>query len=249
MNFEGEDFSIEYDHKHTSVLLSLILSSGSSVETIKAISKLPSMRFKDALPISRSVVEGCINSAYILAEGTEATDNAIAHAIVKGFRKLDRTTGTGEHKISVKSVKQVEIDSTLQRMIDAFSTKKGFQKNWTNLSVPQRIVTIEKSFGAKHAMSLNGAYMMVYSDASEIIHGSYLGSLLSSGMPPYSNSPKDLAEFTLAQEQHLESSLLASFLALMGMLNVFAEHFSFEKFSKKLKNNMDEFILLIEEME
>jgi hypothetical protein len=245
IEFEGEKITIEYDHKHTSVLLSLILSAGSSVETIKLISTLPSLRFKDALPISRSVVEGCINASYLLAAGSEATDNAIAHAITKGYRQLDRSAGTGGHKISIKATSEIPIDAQLQKTLDKFTTKKGYQRNWTELSVPQRIVEIEKSFGTKHSMSLNGAYLMVYSNASEVIHGSYFGALLSSGMVPYGQSLESLSEFNVAQENHIESAFLASFLSLTGMLEIFADHFAFNKLKDKLKDNMDAFSLLV----
>ncbi len=203
------------------------------------------MRFKDALPISRSVVEACINIAYILSVGSSATENAIDHAITKGFRKLDTSSGTGKHKISIKCTKSIEVNENLEQKLEAFSTKKGFQKDWTDLSVPKRIIKIEESFGSKHATTLNGAYLMVYSDASEIVHGSYFGSLLSSGMQPFGNTPKDLAEFKKAQERNMESSLLASFLVLHGMLNIFAEHFEFKHLKSKLEENFKGFTELV----
>lgn len=247
MNFEGDDFCIDYSHKETSVLISLILSLGSSVETIKSISELSSMRYKDALPISRSVIECCINVSYILSVGSEATENAIDHAITKGYRKLDASAGTGKHKISVKSSKQVEVDETLNEKLIKFSTKKGYQKGWTELSVPKRIAKIEGAFGHKHASTLNGAYLMTYSDASEVVHGSYFGALLSSGMQPFGKPPKELSEFTLAQERNMESSLLSSFLALHGMLCIFSEHFEFIKLQDKLKDNFKAFSNLVTE--
>lgn len=249
VNFEGDDFCIDYSHKETSVLISLILSLGSSVETIKSISELSSMRYKDALPISRSVIECCINVSYILSVGSEATENAIDHAITKGYRKLDASAGTGKHKISVKSSKQVEVDETLNEKLIKFSTKKGYQKDWTELSVPKRIAKIESTFGHKHATTLNGAYLMTYSDASEVVHGSYFGALLSSGMQPFGKPPKELSEFTLAQERNMESSLLSSFLALHGMLCIFSEHFEFIKLQDKLKDNFKAFSNLVTEGE
>ena len=249
VNFEGDDFCIDYSHKETSVLISLILSLGSSVETIKSISELSSMRYKDALPISRSVIECCINISYILSVGSDATENAIDHAITKGYRKLDASAGTGKHKISVKSSRQIEVDETLNEKLIKFSTKKGYQKDWTELSVPKRIEKIESTFGHKHATTLNGAYLMTYSDASEVVHGSYFGALLSSGMQPFGKPPKELSEFTLAQERNMESSLLSSFLALHGMLCIFSEHFEFIKLQDKLKDNFKAFSKLVTESE
>lgn len=249
VNFEGNNFCIDYSHKETSVLISLILSLGSSVETIKSISELSSMRYKDALPISRSVIECCINVSYILSVGSDATENAIDHAITKGYRKLDASAGTGKHKISVKSSRQIEVDETLNEKLIKFSTKKGYQKDWTELSVPKRIAKIESAFGHKHATTLNGAYLMTYSDASEVVHGSYFGALLSSGMQPFGKPPKELSEFTLAQERNMESSLLSSFLALHGMLCIFSEHFEFIKLQDKLKDNFKAFSKLVTESE
>lgn len=250
VNFEGEDVSIEYTHEETSVLISLILSLGSSVETIKSISELSSMRYKDALPISRSVIETCINVSYILAVGTEATENAIDHAITKSYRKLDMSAGSGNHKISIKSTKQIDVDEAFGEKLEKFSTKKGHQKDWTELSVPKRIAQIGTIFGDKHATTLNGAYLMTYSDASEVIHGSYFGSLLSSGMQPFGSSPKDMSEFTKAQERNMENSLLSSFLSMHGMLCVFSEYFKVNKLEEKLKENFARFSKwVIEDME
>jgi hypothetical protein len=247
VSFEGEDISIEYSHEETSVLVALILSLGSSVETIKSINELSSMRYKDALPISRSVIETCINVSYILAVGIEATKNSIDHAITKGYRKLDVSAGSGNHKISVKSTQEVDINEELADKLEKFSTKKGCQKDWTELSVPKRIAQIEKVFGSKHATSFSGAYLMTYSDASEVIHGSYFGSLLASGMQPFGNSPKDISEFNRAQERNMESSLLSSFLSMHAMLCIFSKHFNVNKLEEKLSDNFKMFSEMVVE--
>ncbi|MEG3755511.1 DUF5677 domain-containing protein [Psychromonas arctica] len=215
-----------------------MLSAGGSIETIKAISSLSSLRFSDSLPIARSVVEGCINATYVLAEGKDAVDNAIAHAVAKSHKNLEKSTGIGNHKISIKRNREITFSEYVCKQIYDFTTKKGFTKNWTDLSVPQRIVEIEEVFGNERAMELNGAYFMVYGDASEVIHGSYYGSLLSSGRTFFNDSPKNVDEQTKAHEAHIECAYLSSFMALSGLLYAFSQRFGFKTLQKKLDQNM-----------
>jgi hypothetical protein len=236
---EGECISIEYEHNDTSVLISLMLSAGGSIETIKAISSLSHLRFSDSLPIARAVVEGFINATYVLAVGKDAVDNAIAHAVAKSHKDLDKLSGKGAHKISVKQNREIIFGESVQKQIKDFTHKKGFIKNWTDLSVPQRIIKIDEAFGNLRAMELNGAYFMVYSDASEVIHCSYYGSLLSSGRTFFNNSPKNIEELTKAHEVHIESAYLSSILALSGFLYSFSKYFGFKTLQKKLDQNME----------
>lgn len=235
---EGESVSIEYDHNDTSVLISLMLSAGGSIETIKAISSLPSLCFSDSLPIARAVVEGCINATYILATGKASVDNAIAHAVSKSYKNLNKSTGSGNYEITIKSNQGLTFDESVQKQIDDFTTKKGFTKNWTDLSVPQRIMKIEEAFGSEQSIELNGAYFLVYSDASEVIHGSYYGSLLSSGRTFFCDSPKNIEEQIKVHEKHIECAYLSSIMSLSGLLYSFSKNFNFKILQVKLDQNM-----------
>lgn len=238
---DGESLSVDYSHNLRNVLISLFLSAGTSTNTIIGISKLPKLSSVDALPISRAVVEGCINASYILAEGNKAVDNAIAHAVCKGFRRKHISSGKGEHQIVIKQDHNVEMNESLKKVIESFSTKKGHQKNWTELSVQQRIARIGEVCGEPSAMCFNGAYVLVYGDASEVIHGSYYGSLLSYGRIPFEVTARNASDLEIICDKHIQNSFLAAFFSLNELLNVFAMHANLKALQSKVKEEMSNF--------
>lgn len=243
IDYEGE--RIQYlESESVAIAISQILASlraSTSSIVLLASQDINLMLAKDTLPLARSIIEGCINAVFIMTKGETVAKDALEHSVYKGFKNTDRTIGKGGHKVGVKRIPTIEPQEDLKLLIEKFTTKKGRAKNWTELSVPQRIEAIEPVFGRKCATSLSMAYLMVYSDASEIIHGSVTGAKIANGTIAFGNFPRTENDHLTIQESHLESALLSSFIALDSAMRAFCEYTNFTSFEATLDKQFEDF--------
>ena len=66
----------------------------------------------------------------------------------------------------------------------------------------QRIEKIEKKFGAKKVSSLRFALFSIYRDASEVIHGTYYGTLVGLGGTELGKVPTSEEEWFQRKREH-----------------------------------------------
>lgn len=66
------------------------------------------MGIRDCFGIARSVRDGAVNVAYIVAAGNDAADRARRHALQKGYRDLHRKDPTGTVEVLSKNIPPVE---------------------------------------------------------------------------------------------------------------------------------------------
>ncbi|MCK7630989.1 hypothetical protein MZ018_04480 [Shewanella sp. JNE10-2] len=76
---------------------------------------------------------------------------------------------------------------------------------------------------------------MVYSDASEVIHGTLFGAQIGSGSIPFSKTPSSTEEHLKVQLNHAEGALISTFIALDAAMNAFCTFANFEQFSIELE--------------
>lgn len=242
IEYEGEHTKYIEDEKVAAAISQILASlrASTSSMTLLASQDINLMLAKDTLPIARSIIEGCINVSFIMAKGGTIANDALEHSIFKGFRNTDRSTGKGGHKVGVKRIPTIEPQENLKLLIEKFTTTKGRSKNWTELSVPQRIECIEPVFGRNCAASLSMAYLMVYSDASEIIHGSVTGAKIASGTIAFGNYPRNSKDHRSIQESHLEGALLSSFIALDSAMRAFCKYAKFTSFEDTLDKQFNQ---------
>lgn len=221
---EGSELPLEYNKSYliANVISDLYFSTARTASTVIKLNKLDSSSLVQAVIIVRGILETCINASFIMSMGDEAAKNAVEHALAKSFTDHDKTIGSGKHSISIKSSFLPKPSENFQKLLKKFTSKKGRQLNWIDLSVSQRIVEIEKRFGKTIAIGLNSAYTALYQDASEMIHGSYLGALISLGREPLSNPTKDMKEINKKDEQKYSYSLSCMFLSIYYSLKSFS---------------------------
>lgn len=241
IEYSGEDFSYNEDEQVAKVITEMFLSARSSSNTVVRISKFSDMSSKDCLPIARAVIEGCINITFIMSKGSSAAEDAVAHSITRGYKKTDISAGSGRHKLSLQRIPQVKRTDYLTSILERFTSKKGRSKNWTDFSVPQRINFIESVFGNKCASGFNAAYLMIYGDASEIVHGSLAGAQIGNGTIPFGKPPKDFTDDNSIQKEHVKSALISIYIAIHNALYAFCKYTNFEKFEDKLDSQFQLF--------
>jgi hypothetical protein len=228
----------------TKILASLRASMGSAL--LLASQPHQEMHGKDLLPIARGIIEGCINTAYIMASGRDVAQKALEHSIYKGFRNTDKTFGSDSLKMSIKRIPGIQPSDELLKVIDQFTSKKGRSKNWTNHSVPERIAVIENSFKTSIATAFLTSYATIYGEASEVIHGSVTGADIGSGTIAFSKYPKNDNDHMEIQKSHIQSSLLTCFIAIQGVLEAFCSYANFVEFEQELKSQLSKFKVYVE---
>ena len=177
-------------------MLKLNLDTG---RTIKLLADNNHLR--DLIILSRPFVESVINVGFICAKGDEAIISSKKYAFQKGYRDLFRELNV--HEIGIKSgltSHKEEIDlHRPPQLIDAlqqYTSSKGNEINsWTGETAKQKVETICKKFGLLVNGLLTFAFFNTYRDVSEIIHGSYYGVLIMTGM-----QNRDITSFKTAEE-------------------------------------------------
>lgn len=200
----------------------LALAAGQSTEVVLSSLDLQGFKVRMLFLVARASVETWINASYILAGGAEMAERAINHAQQKFFRDNDRTFGKGDSMMRVRVLPAADKEppAELRKKMDDFVTKKGRPKDWTDYTVPERIEFIRQSLGDKCSSGLLGAYGLIYSDASEIIHGSLYGArkFFNGGYRSF----KDQKEFEEFTKGHLEGILFSLILSTDNYLRAFA---------------------------
>lgn len=243
IEFQGETIRYHQDEEVAIAVLQILAALKASTNSILLLASqdAEAMMSKDSLPIARSIVEGCINATFIMALGKDVAKSALEHTVVKGFKNTDRTAGKGSHKMSLQRIPRIQPDESLSELIDKFTSKKGRAKNWTDLSVPQRIEKIEPIFGRKCAAGLTTAYLMIYSDASEIVHGSVAGAKIANGTIAFGKYPRSDQDHIKVQQSHIEGSLLSSFISMHSVLSAYCKYTEFSALDERVKEQFSKF--------
>jgi hypothetical protein len=179
------------------VLACLIPAAMASALSLRKLSEDISLQNRDCFSISRSIVEIAINSCYLLASEQSVADKARRHALQRTYRELMREETFGELQISLKfqGVPSPSEIPGLEAALIEFTSKRGHELNWTNLSVKERLAVIKKRFGNTVHALLSAAYFGIYSNSSEILHGTFYGSMFFLALTQPRPVPGDLAEF------------------------------------------------------
>lgn len=166
---------------YQALLRSLEISSSS----ILKLTQKTNEHIRDCYSIARSVVETSINLAFIAAGGLPAAEEARKHSLRRSYQDLDKKLVSGtliaripatalddpkRHEEMLSTLKALEVDITVKR------------KEWTPLSVPKRLESLSIKLGDDVTSLLVHSYLLIYQDASEVLHGSVYGCFLWRGL-------------------------------------------------------------------
>lgn len=156
---------------------------------------------RDLIILSRPFIESIINVGFICAKGNEAIIKSKKYAYQKGYRDLFRNLKLNDFEIKngLADHKDLIDQHRPQQLIDAleeYSTNKGNEKtSWTDETAKQKLEIISRKYGLWVNGLLTFAFFNIYRDVSEIIHGSYYGVLIMTGM-----QNKDITAFKSSDE-------------------------------------------------
>ena len=177
-------------------ILKLNLDTGKSIKLLAE-----NIHLRDLIILSRPFIESIINVGFICAKGDEAIIKSKKYAYQKGYRDLFRELKLNDIEIKngLTSHKEFIDQHRPQNLVEAlqeYTTKQGNEKaSWTNETTKQKIEEISKQYGIWVNGLLTFAFFNIYRDVSEIIHGSYYGVLIMTGM-----QNKDITAFKSSDE-------------------------------------------------
>jgi hypothetical protein len=208
------------------VIKAIMHMIGISAHSLLKLCEEVNLSAKDGYPIARAIIEGAVNVAYLMASDPEILRKAQRHAEFRAFRDLNRQENMGGW--TMQAGYQIELPAhqleRLDSMASEFTTAKGRDKDWTELSIRQRLDAAAAVFKSTSLVSLNVAAFNIYRHASEVIHGSYYGALMIYGMNiPRSGKPNG-DEFRLVFLDHQFSVLMTAIFAVAGLVECFAQY-------------------------
>ena len=213
-------------------LVPIFQAIGSSSNTLVILSESSGLHTRDCYSIARSIVEASTNACYIIAKGEEAAIRALRHARQKAFRDLERKSTIGNSVINLAYSSKPDPASIedLREDIEEFTSRKGREKGWIDLSVDDRILESGKILGSSIANLLHWSRFMVYRHSSEILHGTLFGAMYFLGLTrPGSSSGKSIDEFKDSIAQQHFMVLLATQFSIFAIVESFHEAYGFSK--------------------
>ena len=221
--------------KTAKMIALMIQSAGVSTNTVLSVCYEGKMNIRDAYPIARSVFETLVNAIYIMAGGDELADQAERHATQKSYRNQKRDSGNDAIRASVEVTNRPTPPKELKEYLDEFTSRKGKEKNWTDLSITERINAIYGTYGFEIAIRLHVANLLIYSNSSEIIHGSFYGVMYFWGWVGEHKMPKSADEFNGLVDSHKGNIFAALFMSWTSFLSAFGTKYEHQGISEKTK--------------
>jgi len=218
----------------TSVIGPILLVNLTSLDSIILLSQ--NRHYRDAIVLSRPFLDAVANIGYICCKGQKGVMASKKYAYQRGYRDLFQ--GIGINDFSIKnyfSDHQAEYDKAapvdLHDAIREYTTKgKSEVKKWTPESTEMKVEAIGKKYGEYVNNLLSFAYFTIYRDVSEIIHNSYYGVMIFTGMQQkdvsaFKDSQEAASYFASHQEKLIALVLQQVNISVVALLSVLAQEF------------------------
>ena len=143
---------------------------------------------KDCFVLSRHYIETIINIGFICATKETSIKKSYSYSIQRSFRDKNRDLKINSklHKIiygNEEFLKKLGQNEIIKQSLEEYTTSHGKEiTKWTKETIKEKIEIIDKIYGDYVSDLLTFAFFSIYKDSSEIIHGSYYGFLLFSGL-------------------------------------------------------------------
>jgi Family of unknown function (DUF5677) len=208
------------------VIKALMHMIGISAHSLLKLTDEVGLGAKDGYPLARAIIEGAVNIAYLMANDPEVSRKAQRHAEVRAFRDLSRQEVIGGWTINAGYRGLIPSDEVkrLEAMAAEFTTTKGREKDWTDLSVRQRLDAAALVFKSTALLSLNVSVFNIYRHASEVMHGSYYGALMIWGLTVPGPPKTERDAFRLVFVDHQFSVLTSAIFAFAGVVECFGQY-------------------------
>jgi len=156
--------------------------------------KEQSIRLPYALPITRMFYERLLSAAYVLSDGGPAAKQAIHYAFYSVFKNQKRLFSAGGYQEVIPSRLKVSRESKeVTEALEYFKKAENVREFEHDRHGRCEVIGNISKKAALHFQSVEQAG---YSLSSEIIHGSYLSTILYSDQPRDDTPEKGLHETT-----------------------------------------------------
>jgi hypothetical protein len=172
-------------------MLIAVLDSAGSFATLVGAGKA-----RDCYVLARTLFETILTTAFILAGGEPVAEKAVRHAKQKAYRDLDRESRVAGQVLRMRWRGSVNLDEDpdLKSAVAEYTGKKGQElREWTPENVVQQIECVGRKYGPGVVTPLQGALSTVLRHGSEVVHGTYFGSLYPLGCTLPGGPPTDQA--------------------------------------------------------
>ena len=189
----------------------------SSIASVVRLTDEIDLGIRDCYGIARSICEGSINAAYIMAGGNDVAGRARRHAMQKSYREMARNEDIGGFRIGASDLPMPQAIAGMQEALAEFTRRNGSEiTEWSGLSLLEKKDAIVARYPGLR-LSLEGSISSLYRRSSELLHGTFAGAELfwSAGGPARPTSD----EFERLWVQHhlvpIFTSIWTSVLALL----------------------------------
>lgn len=220
-NYDAVIKSIKGSNDLIKIVGPLLLFAKESLTSVTALYKKKCL--KDCFILSRHYIETIINIGFICATKETSLKKSRSYSIQRSFRDKNRELKINSklHKIiygNEEFLKKLGQNKIIKESLKEYTTNRGKEiKQWTKETIKEKIEIIDKKYGDYVSDLLTFAFFSIYKDSSEVIHGSYYGFLLISGLED--QSP---ASFKTADEfiQHITKHQIDSMKLLFLLLSI-----------------------------
>lgn len=159
----------------------VIMSACSTGNAIHVLSKNPDLFYSETIMLARSFIEKVTNFCYLQVCDDEEFERFLLHPLYRAFHNSDRSKYAGKHTIGLMySGKDEMINIPQMRKALSLFSDTDPKMNWSKLSVDQKVAVIaEKTKISSEFFLMNT--LVIYSNASEALHGSLYGCALPTG--------------------------------------------------------------------
>ena len=211
----------------------MVQGIGVSIHSIVKLTASLDMGIRDCFGIARSVCEGSINVAYIIAGGSEVAARAHRHAFQKGYRDAAREWEIGSIRWSNPMPPPTAIPGLVEALAE-FTRRNGSEvTDWATHNLLQKQEVISARFPDAQ-LSISVSASSIYRNASEILHGTFYG--VEHFWTAGGERPATRSEFEkMYVQNHLVSIFTAVFGAVGGMLEVIATEYELSELRKSYR--------------
>lgn len=156
--------------------------------------KEQSIRLPYALPITRMFYERLLSAAYVLSDGGPAAQQAIHYAVYCVFKNQKKPFSAGGYQEVISGRFKVSRESKqVSEALEYFKNAKGVREFGHDRHGRCKVI---ENISKRAAILFQLVEQAGYSLSSEIVHGSYLSTILYSDQPREGTPEKGLDETT-----------------------------------------------------
>jgi len=202
-------------------------------------------RLRDCYALGRVVFETIINIGFICAKGKKYAEQMQKHAIQKEIRGQKRQSKIGDMVLKVERNPMIDLsqDEELKLIVEEYTRNNGKEiTQWTPEGIIKRLEVINSKYSEKIAGDLHFSLISIYRNSSEIIHGTYYGSLFSIGGLSLPKTKEDLIKYTKSNMSLLLMMIGASLGSLIKIISKEIEIGAIIEESESVTDSFLEFI-------